>query len=129
VIIREDECNTDQFILISKDEAEVRGEGFDELIFGRVLAADLVDKKDTTILHKGDLIDKENLQIIMDADIEVVKVRSPLTCHTVSGVCQHCFGMDLATRKQVDIGSPIGVVASQSIGEPGTQLTMRTFHS
>ena len=67
--------------------------------------------------------------MIIDADVMSVKVRSPLTCHVASGVCQQCFGIDLSTRKLVEIGNPVGIISSQSIGEPGTQLTMRTFHS
>lgn len=66
--------------------------------------------------------------MIDDLEKDFVKVRSPLTCNTSSGVCQKCYGMDLATRQEIEIGAPIGIVAAQSIGEPATQLTMRTFH-
>lgn len=59
----------------------------------------------------------------------MIKVRSSLTCHTINGVCQQCYGMDLSNRAIVELGIPVGVISSQSIGEPGTQLTMRTFHS
>lgn len=67
--------------------------------------------------------------MILERGVESIKVKSPMTCHTISGVCQQCFGMDLSTRNLIEIGTPIGVISSQSIGEPGTQLTMRTFHS
>lgn len=114
---------------MSKDDAELRGEPFADLIFGRVLADDVADAKGNVIIHKDTLIDKATLQLILDANIEYVKLRSPLTCETVGGVCQHCFGMDMSTRQRVDIGIPVGIISSQSIGEPGTQLTMRTFHT
>ena len=84
VIVREEDCGGSEFIIISKDEAETRGEGFDELIFGRTLATDVEDKKGNIILQAGALIEKENLRTIMDADIEVINVRSALTCHTIS---------------------------------------------
>ncbi|MCA9378748.1 DNA-directed RNA polymerase subunit beta', partial [Candidatus Peregrinibacteria bacterium] len=129
VIVREEDCQTDASIIISQDEAKTRGEGFDELIFGRTVARDLTDNHGTLIVKANTLINKEILNLIIDSEIEYLYVRSPLTCHTVSGVCQKCFGMDLSTRQEVEIGNPIGVISSQSIGEPGTQLTMRTFHS
>jgi len=129
IIVREEDCKTNAFIMMSKDDAEMRGEPFDQLIFGRVLAEDAKDTKGNTVLHKNDLIDKMNLKMVMDAEVDYVKLRSPLTCETVGGVCQHCFGMDMSTRQWVEIGVPVGIISSQSIGEPGTQLTMRTFHT
>ena len=128
-IIRDQDCGTSNFIYISQDEAQMRNEPFDELIFGRVLAQDLLDSKGNTVLTKDTLLDAANVQLILDAEIDTITVRSPLTCDTVSGVCQHCFGIDLSTRNMVQIWSPVGIISSQSIGEPGTQLTMRTFHS
>lgn len=128
-IIREEECGTHEYLLISQEEAKMRGEKFDELIFGRVVAADVVDAHGTVIVTAGEMITKHLLALIMDAEVEMIKVRSAMTCRTVSGICQSCFGMDLSTRALVEIGSPVGVISSQSIGEPGTQLTMRTFHS
>lgn len=129
VIVRKEDCGTTDYITVSKDEAEIRGEGFKELIFGRVLAEEVTDDKGTVILHKDDTLNKKNMNLLVDAGIDMVKVRSPMTCKVVSGVCQKCFGMDLATRRAVDIGMPVGIISSQSIGEPGTQLTMRTFHA
>lgn len=74
------------------------------------------------------MISKDKLKIIVDGHHDVVTVRSVMTCHTISGVCQQCYGMDLATRRIVDLGTPVGIIAAQSIGEPSTQLTMDTFH-
>ncbi len=129
VVIREDDCGTDEFIIISRDEAKARWEWFDELLFGRTAAQDIVDGDWVLLVQKNQIISKKLLDIIVDADVDYIKVRSPLTCKTVSGVCKKCYGMDLALREEVVLGAPIWVIASQSIWEPGTQLTMRTFHS
>lgn len=129
VIVRVHDCGTEQYITVSKDESDLRSEKYEDLLFGRVTAEDVTDSRGTVILHNGTMLDKKNIQLITDAEVMSVKVRSPLTCHVSSGVCQQCFGMDLSTRKLVEIGNPVGIISSQSIGEPGTQLTMRTFHS
>ena len=129
VIVREEDCGTTQWILTTKEEAQIRGEGFADLLLWRTTADPIIDAHGTEIMWRNELITKDALKLIFDGEVDTVKVRSPLTCNTVNGVCQKCFGMDLSTRKQVEIGSPIGVISSQSIGEPGTQLTMRTFHS
>lgn len=128
VIVREYDCKTEEFITISADEAKVRNENFDNLIYGRVLAQDVKDSQGNKALMKGEIVNKENLKLINDLKIDYIKVRSPLTCHVIGGVCQKCYGLDLSTRSLVEIGTPVGIIASQSIGEPGTQLTMRTFH-
>lgn len=129
VIVRKEDCATTDYITFSKDEAELRGEPFKDLIFGRVLAADVTDGSGNVILRRDEMLDKKAVKMVLDADISMVKVRSAMTCKVISGVCQKCFGMDLATRRPVDIGMPVGIISSQSIGEPGTQLTMRTFHA
>jgi DNA-directed RNA polymerase subunit beta' len=74
------------------------------------------------------MLDKKKLNMILTADIDLINIRSPMICKTVSGVCQKCYGMDLATREIVNLGTPVGIIAAQSIGEPSTQLTMDTFH-
>jgi DNA-directed RNA polymerase subunit beta' len=82
---------------------ELRGDNFYSLIAGRVLAEDILDKKNNIILSKYDLLDKENMQIIQDMEIENIKVRTPLICHSVSGICQRCYGIDLSTRRMVEV--------------------------
>jgi DNA-directed RNA polymerase subunit beta' len=97
---------------------------------GRKVVAKIVDpatKK--VIVEAGDFIQEEALAEIMKSTVEEISVRSALTCEARIGLCSNCYGLDLITRKSVAIGVPVGVVAAQSIGEPGTQLTMRTFHS
>lgn len=128
-IIRTEDCGTEDYIIITEWEAKVRNESFESLIFGRVVASDVIDDRWTVLVEKNTLLDKNLCKLILDAWVDTVHVRSPLTCHTVSWVCQKCFGMDLSLRSMVDIWSPVGIISSQSIGEPGTQLTMRTFHS
>jgi DNA-directed RNA polymerase subunit beta' len=128
VIIRELDCGSQEYLTFSKEEAEIRGESLSEMIYGRVLAQDVHDVHGTVILHRGDLLHKENIELLENAEINMIKARNPLTCKTVGGVCQECYGMDLSTRNKVDVGTPVGVIAAQSIGEPATQLTMNTFH-
>lgn len=129
VIIREEDCGTDEYIIINKDDADLRGEKYDELLFGRTVKEDVIDERGTVIIAADETLDKKDIAAIVAANIESVKVRSPLTCHSSSGVCQKCFWTDLSTRKMVEIWNPIGIISSQSIWEPGTQLTLRTFHS
>lgn len=129
-LIREEDCGTNRFITINKNEKN-RERYFARRLFGRQLATDVVDSKTNEVIaKKGDLID-ENLSLIIEnnENIVAVNVRSPLSCNTQNGICQHCYGWDLSDRKLVEIGTPVGVLAAQSIGEPGTQLTMRTKHT
>jgi DNA-directed RNA polymerase subunit beta' len=97
-------------------------------VLGRVIAQDVIDAKGNEILPAGVLIDEHNVRTIEAAGIDEMLIRSVITCNTRHGVCAKCYGRDLARGHQVNIGEAIGVVAAQSIGEPGTQLTMRTFH-
>lgn len=128
VVIREKDCGTDRFIIFSKAETDALNQKFYEVIYGRVLAEDVKDSKGNIILRANDLLHKEHVALLESAKIEMIKVRTPLVCNTISGVCQHCYGMDLSTRQLIEIGVPVGVIAAQSIGEPTTQLTMDTFH-
>ena len=98
VIIREEDCGTIDSILITREEAKSRNEGFDELIFGRCVAEDVVASDGTVLLEKDGLVTKKKRDLITESDVEMVRLRSPLTCRTTSGVCQKCFGMDLSTR-------------------------------
>jgi len=128
VIVRTDECGSDEFIICSKAEAALRNEDFASLIYGRVVADDVIDETGTVLLRKNEMIDKSRSLLIASSSVSMLKVRSPLTCHCPSGVCQKCYGMDLASRKLVEVWTPVGVIAAQSIGEPSTQLTLDTFH-
>jgi DNA-directed RNA polymerase subunit beta' len=99
-----------------------------ERILGRTTLEDVVDKDGNVIAPVGTLLDEPTTQRIEDAEVQSVKIRSPLVCEATLGVCGKCYGRDLARGTPVNIGEAVGVIAAQSIGEPGTQLTMRTFH-
>jgi DNA-directed RNA polymerase subunit beta' len=99
-----------------------------ERILGRTTLEDVVDKDGNIIAPVGTLLDEPTTQRIEDAEVQSVKIRSPLVCEATLGVCGKCYGRDLARGTPVNIGEAVGVIAAQSIGEPGTQLTMRTFH-
>jgi DNA-directed RNA polymerase subunit beta' len=130
VIVNEFDCGTLRGIEVTalkKNEEVVETLG--ERILGRVALNDIVDpSSNEVLLEGGKLIDEEAVTKIEDTLITSVEVRSPLTCETKKGICVSCYGRNLATGKAVQIGEAVGVVAAQSIGEPGTQLTLRTFH-
>ena len=133
VVVIEEDCKSKKHIDVS---AVIRNgqviASLGERILGRTVAEDLFVQKEkktkTKILSSGDLIDEKRVQEIHDANIESLKIRSPLLCETVNGICQKCYGRDLARGTIVNLGEAVGIQAAQSIGEPGTQLTMRTFH-
>ncbi|MCS6789124.1 MAG: DNA-directed RNA polymerase subunit beta' [Patescibacteria group bacterium] len=127
VLIREEDCGTKDGIIISKQDSKDAGVAFENRIFGRVSLEDIkIDNK--IIVKAGEIINKKATELIVSSDIESIKVKSPITCKTLYGICANCYGYDLGYNEKVKIGSAVGVVAAQSIGEPGTQLTMRTFH-
>lgn len=128
-IIKLDDCGTDKFITIDADEKS-RERYFSRRILGRILANDVVGPKTKKVLvTKGTVLDNDIVSLIESNEINSVDIRSPLTCQAEIGLCSHCYGWDLSTRRLVDIGVPVGVIAAQSIGEPGTQLTLRTKHT
>ncbi|MBU6142301.1 DNA-directed RNA polymerase subunit beta' [Patescibacteria group bacterium] len=128
LMIREDDCRTKEGIEISRSEGMEFGLNFRDQLFSRASLEDVkVDGK--TVVKAGQIIDKEIGKKLEDSKLEVVKVRSPITCKTLYGLCAACYGFDLGNNQPVKHGSAVGIVAAQSIGEPGTQLTMRTFHT
>ena len=130
LVVIEDDCGTsDGFIM----KAVVQGgdviEPLRDRILGRVVAADVVDPvSGETLVEAGTLLNEALVDLIDNSGIDEVKVRTPITCETRYGLCAKCYGRDLARGKLVNSGESVGVIAAQSIGEPGTQLTMRTFH-
>ena len=137
VITREDDCGTEEGSWIIRAESAEEPEAFQRRLVGRLAAADLVDpkvkvKKGETapiVVARGDMISEELAKTIDAAGIDEVLVRSPLACESRYGVCRICYGRNLATGEMIGIGEAVGIIAAQSIGEPGTQLTMRTFHT
>jgi DNA-directed RNA polymerase subunit beta' len=133
LIIREEDCGSDRGIPVvvtvgRPDGTRVRGAHVDTGLFGRVLAEDIkVGGKKLAV--KGDELRDEVVEQLVDAGVEVAYVRSVIACEAEVGVCATCYGRNLASGRMVEIGEAVGIIAAQSIGEPGTQLTMRTFHT
>ncbi|HRR77237.1 MAG TPA: DNA-directed RNA polymerase subunit beta' [Ruminococcus sp.] len=130
VIIREEDCGTTEGIEVYeiKNGNEIV-EPFAERLIGRFLAEDLRDESGELIVSRNKLINDADAKKIIDAGVEKIKIRSVLTCKSRTGVCAKCYGANLANNNMVSVGEAVGIIAAQSIGEPGTQLTMRTFHT
>ncbi len=129
VVINEVDCGTKDAIHIKKIGALGNEVSIAKNIRGRVLAQDVVSSTGEVIFKKGDLLSKRDAEKIEGSGVSEVVVRSPLSCKSKKGICIKCYGEDLGKNKEIDIGEAVGTVAAQAIGEPGTQLTMRTFHS
>jgi len=128
-IVTEADCKTKQGVRIGRISASGIEIAFSKAIKGRILVEDAVDSKGRVVFAQGHLISRRDAIAIEESTCESVVVRSPMTCKTLRGVCQHCYGIDLTTNKLVDIGEAVGTIAAQAIGEPGTQLTMNTKHA
>ena len=130
VIIREHDCGTKKSIRLTGilDGEEVIVPLHARLL-GRTVAEDIKDAEGNVLIEANKTIDREDLEVIKSLNLKEVDVRSTLTCELEYGICQKCYGWAMTTQKLVDIGEAIGIIAAQSIGEPGTQLTMRTFHT
>ena len=137
VIVREEDCGTRKGLTkrifswieagdeLIKEPSEILG----TTVFGTTLARDAIDAEGNLVIEAGADLGDAEIQAAIDAGIEEITVRSVLTCDSNVGTCAACYGRSLATGKRVDIGEAVGIIAAQSIGEPGTQLTMRTFHT
>jgi DNA-directed RNA polymerase subunit beta' len=129
IIINEEDCGTMDGVWIRKSD-DVAGQSMKERLFGRMTAMRVVNP-DTgeVVVDRNEMLDHNKVRRIVEAGVDTVKVRSPLTCELIHGICASCYGMDLGRGTRVALGSAVGIVAAQSIGEPGTQLTLRTFHT
>ena len=128
LIIKERDCGTTEGITIHRSDSAEYGYSFSQRVFSRVAAED-IKIKNKTLVKTGAVIDRKTADLIDGSKIETVKVYSPLTCKNSLGICSKCYGLDLGRAEPAKIGEAIGIVAAQSIGEPGTQLTLRTFHT
>ncbi len=129
-IVKIDDCGTDRAITAAAavNDGEVVS-SLSERILGRVVAEDVLRPgSDEVLAKRGDLLDERASDMIDDAGVQSILIRSPLTCEAEDGICAQCYGRDLARGTRVNPGEAVGIIAAQSIGEPGTQLTMRTFH-
>ena len=130
IIIKEKDCGDKKGIIIYKKDTKDLGILLSERIFGRISLETISDPKTKKIIiKKGQLINRSMSERIDDIKLEKIKVRSPISCKTKFGLCQKCYGYDLGRNKLIELGEAIGIVTAQAIGEPGTQLTMRTFHT
>ncbi|MDD3729371.1 MAG: DNA-directed RNA polymerase subunit beta' [Candidatus Pacebacteria bacterium] len=129
IIVNKEDCKDETGIEVFKKDSDEIGQSFVFKIVGRVVLED-VKSGNKVLVKKGEIIDWKKARIILEKeDILSFKVRSPMTCKTIRGICKKCYGWDLGKNKLVEMGSAVGTVAAQAIGEPGTQLTMRTFHT
>jgi DNA-directed RNA polymerase subunit beta' len=127
LIIREEDCGAKNGIEVYREDGLEFGSSFASRLFSRTAVEDIKINGKTAV-KAGEIIEREAAEAIDKSDLKAVKARSPITCKTLYGICSACYGYDLGNNKPIKIGEAIGIVAAQSIGEPGTQLTMRTFH-
>ena len=132
LIIREDDCGTERGIpiqvTVETPTGRVEAPSVETKVFGRVSLENLIHEG-KALIKQGELVDRVKQRELVDAGVDQLRVRSVLTCESKYGVCRMCYGRNMATGAMVDIGEAVGIIAAQSIGEPGTQLTMRTFHT
>ncbi|MFL6120752.1 MAG: DNA-directed RNA polymerase subunit beta', partial [Actinophytocola sp.] len=134
VIVREIDCGTTRGIMMKVGEpggpngTAFRAEHVETSVYARTLASEITDADGNVLLNRGDDLGDPAIEKLLGSGVTEAKVRSVLTCESAVGVCATCYGRSMATGQLVDVGEAVGIVAAQSIGEPGTQLTMRTFH-
>jgi len=129
IIISDDDCGDTIGLDLDLETSEKSGEDFYKRLVGRYVAQDIKDPKGKVVASAGDMLDEEMISLLKTKNVTEANVRSVLSCKMHKGICAKCYGWDLAYNKEVKMGSTVGIIAAQSIGEPGTQLTLRTFHA
>lgn len=129
VVITEDDCKDREGFVMYAEDGKVSGETLGRRVKGRVVLEDIVGFDGEIIVKKNKIVDKESAKKIEDLGLKTIKVRSAIKCKAHTGICQLCYGYDLSKNELVNIGEAVGIVTAQAIGEPATQLTMRTFHT
>jgi len=128
LVITIEDCQSERGVVVRESESQQYGESFEERLLGRVVMDAIKDKNKKIVLKAGKEVTEDNLNSVIESGQKEITVRSALFCRAPWGVCQKCYGRDLATGVLVNIGTAVGIMAAQAIGEPGTQLTMKTFH-
>ena len=129
VVVQDEDCGTKNGILLKEENLSGIQISISKNLTGRFLAEDIVDPQGNTLFKKGHFVTKYEAQAVENAGVTEIWTRSPMTCDSSRGVCKMCYGVDLGTNQPIEIGEAVGTIAAQAIGEPGTQLTMRTFHA
>ena len=129
IVITEEDCKDKEGYMVYAEDSKYSGELIGKRVKGRTVLEDVVDANGEVIVKKSKVVDKESAAKINEAKIPQVKIRSVIKCKSTNGICRTCYGYDLSKNRPVEIGEAVGIVTAQAIGEPGTQLTMRTFHT
>ncbi len=129
VVITEEDCKDKEGYTLFAEDSKFSGEPLGRRVKGRTVMEDIVDANGEIVVKKGKIVDKEASKKIDELKLDKIKIRSPIKCKSLNGICRLCYGYDLSKNKMVQIGEAVGIVTAQAIGEPGTQLTMRTFHT
>ena len=129
VVVREEDCHDTEGYVIYDSDGKFSGQPMGKRLKGRVVLEDIKNADGSVLVKAGDLVQAELVSVIDKLGLEKMRIRSLITCKSVDGVCRYCYGFDLSKNRLVNTGEAVGIVTAQSIGEPGTQLTMRTFHT
>jgi DNA-directed RNA polymerase subunit beta' len=129
VVVLDEDCKEKEGYILHAEDSKHSGEPFGKRVRGRVVMEDVKSSDGTVVVKKGKMIDKEAAKKIQEFGIGQVRIASAITCQSLGGVCRRCYGNDLSKNEMIRVGEAVGIIAAQAIGEPGTQLTMRTFHT
>ncbi len=129
VIVFEEDCKTKQGLVIKRGDSEEINKSLGQRAFGRMLFEDVKDRQGNMVVEAGEIVDHEKGRKLDESEVKTIMVRSPISCRSLTGMCQKCYGYDLGNNILIRRGEAVGIVAAQAIGEPGTQRTMRTFHT
>lgn len=129
VVVTEEDCKDKEGYVLYAEDSKFSGEALGRRVKGRVVAEDILDEMGGVLVKKGKMVDRETAAKIDKLGLKSIKIRSIVKCKAVTGICRTCYGHDLSKNKLVEMGEAVGIVTAQAIGEPGTQLTMRTFHT
>ncbi len=129
IVVMDEDCKDKEGYMIYAEDSKFSGELLSKRLRGRVVMDEIVDARGDVIVKKGKMVDKHAAKKIEEIGLKQARIRSVIKCKSVNGICRVCYGNDLSSNEMIDVGEAVGIIAAQAIGEPGTQLTMRTFHT